>query len=91
MGDAFDRAGAPQAGDTALIKSIVRQVEGEWSGTFPRVVARRRLPRWLSVPVLMTSLAAASFGGYRALHGLQSRDTDPRVAQALPSSAAEAR
>jgi tetratricopeptide (TPR) repeat protein len=66
-GDAFERAGAPQSGDAALVKSIVRQVEGEWSGTFQRVVARRRLSRWVSVPVLVVGVAAASLGGYRAL------------------------
>src|SRR4051812_27376873 len=65
--DAFDRAGAPQSGDAALVKSIVRQVEGEWSGTFQRVVARRRLSRWVSVPALVAGVAAASLGGYRAL------------------------
>ena len=52
-GEVFDRAGAPQSNDAALIKHIVRQVEGDWSGTFQRVVARRRLSRWVSVPVLI--------------------------------------
>lgn len=66
-GEVFDRAGAPQSNDAALIKHIVRQVEGEWSGTFQRVVTRRRLSRWVSVPVLIAGVAAASFGGYRAL------------------------
>jgi TolA-binding protein len=68
-GEVFERAGAAQSGDAALVKSIVRQVEGEWSGTFQRVVARRRLSRWVSVPVLIAGVAAASLGGYRALHG----------------------
>ncbi len=66
-GVVFDRGGAPQSYDAALIKHIVRQVEGEWSGTFQRVVTRRRLSRWVSVPVLIAGVAAASFGGYRAL------------------------
>jgi TolA-binding protein len=66
-GEVFDRAGAAQSNDAALIKHIVRQVEGEWSGTFQRVVARRRLSRWVSVPALIAGMAAASFGGYRAL------------------------
>lgn len=66
-GEAFERAGASQAGDAALVNQIVRQVEGEWSGTFQRVVARRRLSRWVSLPVLIAGVAAASLGGYRAL------------------------
>ncbi|HEU4583463.1 MAG TPA: tetratricopeptide repeat protein [Polyangiaceae bacterium] len=66
-GEAFDRAGVPQSDDAALIKHIVRQVGGEWSGTFQRVAARRRLSRWISVPVLIAGVAAASFGGYRAI------------------------
>ena len=90
-GEIFERAGAAQAGDPALIKSIVRQVEGEWSGTFQRVVARRRRSRWVSVPVLMASLAAASFGGYRAMRALRApiADTAPAlVASARPIAAA---
>ncbi|MEO8181562.1 MAG: tetratricopeptide repeat protein [Deltaproteobacteria bacterium] len=74
-GEAFERAGAPQPGDAVLVKSIVRQVEGEWSGTFQRVVARRRLSRWVSVPVLIAGVAAASFGGYR---GLRAPAENPR-------------
>ena len=47
-GEAFERAGAAQPGDDALVRQIVRQVEGEWSGTFQRVVSRRRrFSRWV--------------------------------------------
>jgi hypothetical protein len=89
-GEVFERAGAAQPGDTALIKRIVHQVEGEWSGTFQRVVARGRVSRWVSVPMLMAGLAAASFGGYRAVHALRppADNSPPRaLAVAAPSRA----
>ena len=93
--DAFDRAGAPQSNDAALIKHIVRQVEGEWSGTFQRVVARRRLSRWVSVPVLIAGVAAASFGGYRAVQFADARALNAPVratpvANPAPRAAREA-
>jgi tetratricopeptide (TPR) repeat protein len=67
---AFDREGEAQPGDAALVRKIVRQVEGEWSGTFQRVSARSRLSRWVAIPLFAAGAAAASFGGYRALQAL---------------------
>jgi TolA-binding protein len=80
-GEVFDRAGAPQSEDAALIKHVVRQVGGEWSGTFQRVVARRRLSRWISVPSLIAGVAAASFAGHRALQSASVPGAQPASVQ----------
>jgi tetratricopeptide (TPR) repeat protein len=87
-GEVFDRAGVPQSDDAALIQHIVRQVQGEWSGTFQRVVTRRRLSRWVSVPVLIAGVAAASFGGYRALSNVRASSAHARTAPASTAPAA---
>ncbi|MEY4550249.1 MAG: hypothetical protein RL685_6444 [Pseudomonadota bacterium] len=100
-GDVFERAGAPQPGDADLVRKIVRQVEGEWSGTFQRLDADRRgtsrldvdpldasqselrhgprWSRWASVPTLIAGVAAASWGGMRALESLHEPGIVPAV------------
>lgn len=76
-GEVFDRAGAPQLGDAELVRKIVRQVEGEWSGTFlrqspgARSRPRPKWSRWAAVPTLIAGVAAASWGGERLLHALR--------------------
>jgi TolA-binding protein len=95
-GDVFERAGAPQPGDAELVRKIVRQVEGEWSGTFQRLDAGRRdagpldasqsqrrpgprWSRWAAVPTLIAGVAAASWGGMRALESLREAAVVPTV------------
>lgn len=106
-GDVFERAGAPQPGDADLVRKIVRQVEGEWSGTFQRLDAERRetsrldadpldthplgtnprleskrgpqWSRWAAVPTLIAGVAAASWGGMRALESLREPAVVPTV------------
>ncbi|HKO91760.1 MAG TPA: hypothetical protein VJU61_11430, partial [Polyangiaceae bacterium] len=85
LGEAFERAGAPQPGDEALVRRIVREVEGDVSGTFQRVVSRRRFSRWVSVPLLIAGAAAASVGGYRSLDGLERHvESAPAASPAAP-------